>query len=190
MFYAIIILVAMVLTASLNAIFEMATFLYSAFAVTLLTVAVILIDGLFAFIIRRLPERYFDYRRKIYRVEKKERKFYKAIGVKSWRGLVLDLGMFTSFSKSRFSKPDDPLYTGRFLLESCYGVIIHVVCVIVGFSVMAIIPRHALGMGLPVALVNAVLNILPIFVLRYNTPKIATIHERNLRKKSKKDKTL
>ena len=64
---------------------------------------------------------------------------------------------------------------------------IHAVGVAVGFAVLAIFPRHAVGMGLPVALVNAVLNILPIFVLRYNTPKIANIHERNLRNSNKEE---
>ena len=64
---------------------------------------------------------------------------------------------------------------------------IHAVGVVVGFAILAIFPSHALGMGLPVALVNALLNILPIFVLRYNTPKIANIHERNLKNSDKKE---
>ncbi len=187
MFYAITILAAMAVIIIVNTALGAATLGFSAFAVTLLTVSVIAIDGLFAFIIRRLPERFFDYRFKLYRVPKRERKFYKAIGVKSWRGLVLELGLFTSFSKSNFSSPNDPEYTARFLLESCYGVVIHAVGVAVGFAVLAIFPRHAVGMGLPVALVNAVLNILPIFVLRYNTPKIANIHERNLRNSNKEE---
>ena len=187
MFYAITILTAMAVIIALNTVFDAATLGFSALAVTVLTVSVIAIDGIFAFIIRRMPERLFDYRLKLYIVPKKERKFYKAIGVKAWRGLVLELGLFTSFSKSHFSSPNDPEYTARFLLESCYGVVIHAVGVIVGFAILAIFPAHALGMGLPVALVNAVLNILPIFVLRYNTPKIANIHERNLRNSEKKD---
>ncbi len=190
MFYAITILFAMTVIIFTNTALGAEALGFSAFAVTVLTVSVIAIDGFFAFIIRRMPERLFDYRLKLYRVSKAEQRLYKAIKVKSWKGLVLELGLFTKFSKSHFNSPNDPEYTARFLLESCYGVIIHIVCVAVGFSVLLIFPSHALGMGLPVALVNAVLNILPIFVLRYNTPKIANIHERNLRNKSKKETVL
>ncbi len=152
-----------------------------------LTVAAIAIDGLFAFLIRRLPERWFDYKKGFFNVNKSERRFYKAIGVKKWRGLVIELGMFTSFSKSHFTDPSNPKYTARFLLESCYGVVIHIVDIIVGFSVMAIYPPVAFRIGLPIAIVNAVLNLLPIFVLRYNTPKIKAVHERNLRRSATKN---
>lgn len=153
-----------------------------------LTAAAIAVDGLFAFIIRRLPEKWFDYRLRFYAVKPTERKFYKAIGVKAWRGLVIELGMFTSFSKSRFTDPSNPEYTAKFLLESCYGVVIHIACIAVGFLVMLIYPPFALRVGLPVAAVNAVLNLLPVFVLRYNTPKLKSIHERNLRHAAKEKK--
>ncbi len=147
-----------------------------------LTVGAIAVYGLFAFLIRRLPERWLDYKKPFFTVKKRERKFYKFIGVKSWRGLVIELGIFTSFSKSHFTDPNNPEYTARFLLESCYGVVIHIVCVFIGFVLLAVYPPLALRVALPVAIVNAVLNILPVFVLRYNTPKIKSIHERNLRK--------
>lgn len=176
----------MVLVAALNIAFNSLGILNALIIVTVSTIASIAIDALFAFIIRRLPERWFDYRRSAFKVSRVERKFYKLIGVKGWRGLVMELGIFTSFSKSHFSEPSNPEYTARFLLESCYGVVIHIACVAVGFLVLPIFPQYALSVGLPVALVNAFLNILPIFVLRYNTPKIKSIHERNLRRSNKK----
>lgn len=148
----------------------------------ILTVAVIAVDGIFAFAIRRLPNKWFDYRKKIYSVTVKERKFYKRIKVDKWKHLVMELGVFTSFSKKKFQNPNDPDYTYRFLLESCYGVIIHIACIFVGFLILPIKPALALRVALPIVLVNAMLNLLPIFILRCNTPKIATIHERNVRK--------
>lgn len=151
------------------------------------TLGAIVVDGISAFIIRRLPYRWFDYKSRFFTVSKKERLFYKGIGVKSWRSLVLELGVFTSFSKSHFTDPSDPKYTARFLLESCYGVAIHVVGVFVGFLLLAVHPPLSLRVALPVAIVNAALNLLPIFVLRYNTPKIKSIHERNLRRSAREN---
>lgn len=175
----------MALTVVFNVLLTPIGILNVSVAVTVCTLAAIAVDGLFAFIIRRLPSAWFDYRHAFFKVSKGERKLYKLLRVKSWRGLVIELGVFTSFSKSRFSEPSNPIYTARFLLESCYGVVIHIACVIVGFGVLPIFPSYALSIGLPVATVNAFLNILPIFVLRYNTPKIRSVHERNLRKAKK-----
>ena len=72
MLYAITILSAMAVIIIVNTALGAATLGFSALAVTLLTVSVIAIDGIFAFVIRRLPERFFDYRLKLYRVPKKE----------------------------------------------------------------------------------------------------------------------
>ncbi len=187
--YIITIIVSMAIIVALNIIFP--TAIVGPWAIVLLTVgltvAAIAVDGLAAFLIRRMPERWFDCKKRFFTVKKPEQRFYKAIGVKKWRGLIIELGMFTSFSKSHFSDPNNPEYTSRFLLESCYGVVIHIADILVGFAVMAIYPPMALRIGLPVAIVNAILNLLPIFVLRYNTPKIKSIHERNLRRSSSKN---
>ncbi len=184
--YILSIVVSMAMIIALNMMFPVA--FIAPWLVVLLTIAAtvtaIAVDGLVAFLIRRLPERWFDYKRRFFNVEKSEQRFYKFIGVKKWRKLVIELGVFTNFSKSHFTDPNNPEYTARFLLESCYGVIIHISDIIVGFTVMAIYPPAALRIGLPVAIVNAVLNLLPIFVLRYNTPKIKSIHERNIRRRS------
>ena len=185
MVYFVVIAIAMALIVLFNSLFPGDTGLawYQFLLWTaVMTVCAIAIQGFFAFIIRRLPEKLFDYRKKFFRVTAKEKCFYKAIGVKKWKDLVIELGMFTSFSKSSFSDPSDPAYTARFLLESCYGVVIHISCIFTGALAMFIYPSLILRVGIYVAIVNAFLNILPIFVLRYNLEKIAKIHERNLRR--------
>lgn len=185
MVYFIIIAAAMALIVLFNSLFPGNTGLvwYQFLLWTaVMTVGAIAIQGFFAFIIRHLPEKFFDYRKKFFRVTAKEKRFYKAIGVKKWKDLVIELGMFTSFSKSSFKDPSDPAYTARFLLESCYGVVIHISCIFTGALAMFIYPPLTLRVGIFVAIVNAFLNILPIFVLRYNLEKIAKIHERNLRR--------
>lgn len=190
MVYFIIISAAMALIVLFNSLFPGDTgLLWYQFLLwtAVMTVGAIAIQGFCAFIIRRLPEKLFDYKRRFFRVTAREKRFYKAIGVKKWKDLVIELGMFTSFSKSKFSDPSDPAYTARFLLESCYGVVIHISCILTGALAMFIYPPLTLRVGIFVAIVNAFLNILPIFVLRYNLEKIAKIHERNLRRSKKQE---
>lgn len=190
MVYFIIISAAMALIVLFNSLFPGDTgLLWYQFLLwtAVMTVGAIAIQGFCAFIIRRLPEKLFDYKRRFFRVTAREKRFYKAIGVKKWKDLVIELGMFTSFSKSKFSDPSDPAYTARFLLESCYGVVIHISCIFTGALAMFIYPPLTLRVGIFVAIVNAFLNILPIFVLRYNLEKIAKIHERNLRRSKKQE---
>ena len=190
MAYIVIIAVSMALIVLFNSLFPGETGLawyHFLLCTAVMTVGAIAIQGFFAFIIRRLPEKLFDYRKKFFRVSVKEKRFYKAIGVKKWKDLVIELGMFTSFSKSKFKDPSDPEYTARFLLESCYGVVIHISCIFTGALAMFLYPPLTLRVGVFVAIVNAFLNILPIFVLRYNLEKISKIHERNLRRAKKQE---
>ena len=75
--YGIIILVCMALIALFNALFAVPMFgfsvLYAALATVILTAAVIALDGLFAFLIRRLPEKFFSHKRTFFTVSQKEK---------------------------------------------------------------------------------------------------------------------
>ena len=149
-----------------------------------LTIMAVLIDGIVAWIIRSLPEKYFDYHKKVFTTSEKEKKFYKIIDVKRWKEKVLELGMFTSFRKNKISDPNNPEYLKRYILEACYGVIIHYISVPFGFLIMLCDYKMYssnsnifLTIGLPVALVNAVLILLPAFVLKYNLPKLIRLYE-------------
>ena len=60
---------------------------------------------------------------------------------------------------------------------------IHLVTVFTGYLIIFICPlRYWLCFGFPIATVNAVLNVLPIFVLRYNTYKLNVLYLRNERR--------
>lgn len=149
-----------------------------------LTILVILIDGLVAWIIRSLPERHFDYHKKIFVTTDKQKKFYSLIKVKSWKDKVPELGMFTNFRKNKISDPNNPEYLKRYILEACYGIIIHYVSVPFGFLIMLCDYKMYTGnsimfltIALPVAIVNAVLILLPAFILKYNLPKLVRLYE-------------
>lgn len=151
-------------------------------ATVLLTVAVIAVDGIFAFLIRRLPERWFSYERRIFAVGRRESGFYRAIGVKRWKRIVPDLGCFTKFPKQHLDDPTSAAYTGRYLLEAAYGIAIHAVNIPTGFLILPILPPYALTVALPVACVNLFLSLLPVFLLRSNFPTLVRLHRRNIRK--------
>ena len=146
---------------------------YIVTAVVLSTILEIIIDLIFAFIVRRmLPSKWFSANKK-YFAGKRERKFYDKIFIKKWKDKVPDLGALSGFRKNKIAKPNDEEYLSRYIVEANYGIFVHVACMIFGFLVIFVYPlKFWHCFGLPVSLVNLVLNLLPIFVLRYNLPKL------------------
>lgn len=179
MAYLIVILLAMAAIAALAALGGLAL-PYALSAVTLLTLSVIAIDGVLALIIRRLPARLFSCEGRLFTVGRREAAVLRALGVKRWSPLVPDLGCFTQFPKRHIARPRDPAYTGRYLLEAAYGIVIHAANIPFGFLILAILPDVALSIALPVALVNAFLSLLPLLVLRANLPALMRLHRANL----------
>lgn len=137
-------------------------------------------DGIFATFIRRcLPEKWFTKDVKFHKVGKKECRIYEFFGIKLWKDHVLELGMFTSFSKKKVSEPDNTEYIERFILECNYGAVIHIWCAILGFIPIFFFPASTqigLRFVLYAAIANAVLNILPLMILRYNIPRLTRLH--------------
>lgn len=182
--YGGIILCCMAVIALINALFAAPVFgfsvPYAILATIIGTVAVIAVDGLFAFLIRRLPRKLFLHKRKAFAVSLREKNFYEKLGIRKWKDKIPELGGFTNLHKSKIESPYDNGYLDRYLLEACYGYIIHIVTIFTGFAVIFLYPlAYWYCFGLPIAVVNAVLNILPAFVLRYNTYKLKILYKRN-----------
>lgn len=152
------------------------------------TVAVIGLDGLLAFFIRRLPAGWFGRERRIFFVSRRECHVYQALGVRRWKDKIPELGQFTGFHKNRVYEPQSNTYVARFILECNYGVVIHLVGAFLGFLIVFLYPlAWAPGVGIPVAVVNFVLNLLPTMVLRYNTPKLEALYALNARRIKKNE---
>ena len=146
---------------------------------TLLCIAaVFVIDGFFAFIIRRLPEKWFAPEARLFTVGKRERNFYRRTRIDKWKKYVPEWGCFTGFHKDKMREPDNSEYIGRFLLESNYGVAGHVAGALFGFGIMLIPIVPALSVALPVASVNCLLSLLPTAILRSNTPALRGLYKR------------
>ena len=152
------------------------------------TVAIILIDGVFAWLVRWvLPERWFGVDKTCFSAGKKECNFYEKIGIKRWKDKVLELGGFSGFHKDKLGDATSNEYVSRFIVEANYGVIVHVACIVFGFGVIFVFPlKYWLCFGVPVAVVNAVLNLLPLWILRYNLPKLHALYNYNERRKLKR----
>lgn len=190
MAYIFIILIMMGIISGLNIAFNpMYEWYIYIIAVVAYVIIVIIIDAIVATVIRKMPEKYFDYHKKIFNTTKFELKFYKLIGVKKWKEHVPELGMFTGFRKNKIANPKDPAYLARYILEACYGIIIHFWSVPASFLIMLFDFKMYTGnsnlwlcVAMPVAIVNAILIVLPAFILKYNLPKLVRLYEISIKK--------
>lgn len=187
-YYIVTILISMALIVTGNAVFTMPIgldeILWLALETTIYTVGVIAVDGLFAFLIRRLtPMKWYKPGRRIFSVSKKEKNFYNKIKIKSWKDKVPELGGFTSFHKNELSSSNDVEYLKRFIIESNYGVIIHVENALLGFMIFLIPMCSAPSIWIPIFAVNLVLSMLPVFVLRYVTHTLNRLYEKQIKSK-------
>jgi glycosyl-4,4'-diaponeurosporenoate acyltransferase len=156
-------------------------------AVTFIQVgAVFLIDGIAAFIIRRLPKRWFAPEARLFSVSGAERGFLRAIGINKWKKHVPEWGCFTGFHKDRLREPNDSAYLGRFLLESNYGVVGHLAGALLGFLIVLFPIFGGVSVSLPVAAINMILSLLPTALLRYNTPALRSLYRRTRERELKK----
>ena len=137
-------------------------------------VALIAWDGVVATFIRRaLPAKWYDYKVEWRKVSDKECKFYDAINIKAWKDKVLELGVFTSFSKKKIANPRSREYMEQFILECNYGWSIHLWNAILGFLLIPVYPAaFRLPVILPACCINFVLSMLPFMILRYNLPRL------------------
>ena len=183
MFYVLSITLATLIIALANLIAAGVCTARLYFKLTLTTslgvIAVIAIDGFLAFIARRLPERWFSPDVALFNVTKRERLIYRRLKINRWKSLVPELGCFTGFHKDKVREPSSAEYIARFITESNYGVLGHILGAVLGFAII-FIPKLPLSVSLPIAEVNFILNILPTMILRFNTPPLKRLYERNL----------
>ena len=194
--YLIIIALGMVATATLNIFFNPLYhdkwWLYIIFTVGFVVLAVI-VDALVAIIIRKMPEKWFQKDKGIFHTGEKELKFYTLLKVQKWKDFIPELGNFTGFHKNKVANPFDNEYIARFILEARYGVAIHFYSVPASFLILLADWRMYTGqsnlwltIGLPVATINAILIVLPAFILKYNLPRLVRIYNNNIELEKRK----
>lgn len=182
--YIIIIVVGLFLTCLFNALFSGLTLLTCLILTMLNFILVLGVDIVIALSIHALPIKWFSPYKKIFNVKKAEVKFYEKIKIRKWKSYVADLGGIGNFSKKKLQGTESE-YLLRFLQEGCCGEIIHYFCVIAGVSNLLFINHWFLNFSLPIISVNAFLNLLPIFIQRYNRPKFLFVYEKKKEKEVK-----
>ena len=181
--YPIIIIFCMAIVITFTSIFGCDKFgytpIYSFLAVTIGTSLEIVIDALVATVIVLLPKKIFNPRKGIYKVSKKELLFYDKIGIKKWKDYVFsEIG----FNKKKVAKPSNNEYIGAFLTETCVAETMHLISVFAGFLLVFIFPlSYATSFPIPIAIVNLFLQIPPVFIQRYNRPRLIALYDWNER---------
>ena len=186
MFYFIVVLMGTVLV-SLTNFFALDLRTFGAFIEILLAVIVgdamlFLIDAVTAFLVRRLPEKWFAPEARLFTVKPVERKLYRKLKINSWKKYVPEWGCFTGFHKDKVREPNSSTYIGRFLIESNYGVAGHIAGAVTGFLIMLLPFFHPFSVALPLAVINFVLGILPTMILRSNTPSLRALYKKNMKR--------
>ena len=197
--YLITIFVGVALVSALNIFFnplyQDGWWIYILFTLGF-TVAAVIVDAIVAIVIRKMPERWFQQDKGIFKTSERELKFYRFLKVHKWKDFVPELGSFTGFHKNKVATPFDNEYISRFILEARYGVAIHFYSVPASFLIILCDWRMYAGesnlwltIALPVAIVNAILIVLPAFILKYNLPRLIAIYNNNieLEKRKKSD---
>ncbi len=183
MFYIMTILISALIIVIGNLLFlpfswEMLSSL--SLSVAIGVIAIIAVDGIFALIIRRLtPRSWYHPDMRIFKVSKRERDFYFHMKIKKWKDLVPELGLFTGFSKSEVKDAQDSAYLERFLIESNYGVIIHLANALLGFLIVFIPCCSSPSVWIPIYIVNFVLSLAPVAVLRFSTHTLFKLYKRS-----------
>ena len=197
MLYSVVILICMILISGFNMLFNPLyhehLWLYIVFTIGF-TVMAVVIDGIVAFAIRKMPEKFFQENKGIFKTGERELKFYEFLIVKKWKDYVPELGCFTGFHKNKLANPFDNKYIWRFIIESRYGVAIYIYSVPTSFLLLLFDWRMYSGesniwltIALPVAIINAILIVLPAFILKYNLPRLMRIFDKNAAAEAKKN---
>lgn len=179
--YSVIISITLIIVYLLNLLRGCTDILYILKWTSIDILVVFIIDAIIAFVIRRLPEKWFDYKYKAFKIFKWERKFYEAIKIKKWKDKIPELGQLTNFKKNKVREPKNSEYLLRYLMECAYGETIHFLSIILGFLILLINPKCCLYFGLPIAIANGIISYLSFAILRYNRPKLTILYNRSVK---------
>ena len=170
----------------MNTFLSSLTFLYTLKIASIALAIVFAIDAIIATIVHAVPERKINPFAKVFKVSKKECAFYNKLAIKKWKDVIPECGKFLChFSKTSVQNPNSNEYVLKFLRETCYAGVMHFISIFLGFVPLAFMPQK-LTIVLPIAMVNALLQLLPVLVQRYNRERLTTLYNFNKRKEERK----
>ena len=153
--------------------------LFAVLSPILATVAVILLDAIVAIVMRQLPKSWLEPFNSIFTVSKQERKFLDKLKIKAWKDKIPEMGRFLcNFDKTKVKENPTSDYILTFLHETTVAEAMHFMSIFAGFLLLFIPIPNAEVSILFVVLVNALLQIPPVLVQRYNRPKLVAYFAR------------
>lgn len=158
---------------------------------TIALVVIIAINAIAAVVCAKLiPDKAYVKDNKLFSSSKEECRFYERIGIKKWKDKILELGKLNNFRKNKIDSFDDPKYAEKFIVENNKGFMTHFVSIILGLPFIFVMPvRYWLPMTLPLSITSFLLNVMPLFILRYNMPRLKTLLKYAQRNELRKEKT-
>lgn len=166
----------------LNSLLSDFAFIYVFEMAGLTLLIVVAIDAIIAAIVHAVPEKRINPFAKCFQTGKKERRFYEKLGVRKWKDIIPESGKYLChFSKTNVEQPNNNQYVLKFLRETCYAEVMHLISIFLGFIPLAFMPLK-LTVVLPIAMVNAFLQLLPVIVQRYNRVRLIALYNFNKRK--------
>lgn len=179
-------LVACTLGLNFGVPFLGATGLDVALAVGLTFLALFIVDAVCALTIRVLPKKLVNPLHKIYHVAGWEKKLHLKLCVKVWKDIIPENGgSLAGFSKREVADKSNNDYIFLFMQETVIAELMHWLSAIFSLLVIFIYTDIFVVVGLPLMIVNIIMNILPVIVQRYNRPKLMALYKRNLAKQKK-----
>lgn len=187
-YYIWIICLSMAIIAGVNiAVFlplGQITIAYAVIASIINTIAVIVADGLIAYIIHKLPQKWFNPYSKFFKIYAWENTVLRKFKIRQWKDKVPEMGkLMCNFGKNKVASQEGN-YLYKFCVETCYAEVVHYGMAFFGFILLLLFPTNFLWtITLPVILVNFVLQFPPIWIQRFNRPKLIYAYERSLKVK-------
>ena len=172
-------MISLTLIIALNTLLSSLSFGYVLGSTMLAFLIVFVIDAVVAAIVHAIPENKINPFSRCYKTGKKERKFYEKLGVKKWKDIIPESGKYLChFAKDKVYEPNNNEYVLKFLRETCYAGIMHIVSIFLGFVPLIFLPEK-LNIVLAICLVNAFLQLLPVIVQRYNRDRLYKLYSFN-----------
>ena len=182
LFYTLFLIITLSLTFALNAIFKVDVWYLCLLFVFISFVFEFVLDAILALGLRRLvPQKWIKPEGFYFRTHKFEKGLYEKLGIKKWKGWVPELGGFTDLHKSELASTEDSQYLHRFIIESCYGELIHRMSCLFSFTLLflgIIKPNMLWSLFLPCCFINLFCNLLPAMIQRYVRPRLEVLYKR------------
>lgn len=143
------------------------------------------VDAIAALAVRYvIPQSFYDPLSKRFKCLRMEKKLYIKLGIRKWKDKIPETGgLLVGFQKKHATALHDNAYVYKFMQETCYAELMHILSIPLGFITLALCPRSLmLTVALPVACVNAFLQLLPVAVQRFIRPQLLRVYNANQRR--------